>query len=329
MPLSDAPPLRRLAVLFWTLAGTAMIASAADAATLSIAPIPITEWKAVYGRIETRDIIAARARIGGTLVELLVAEGETVTAGQRIATVHDDKIALQVDALDAQLQALAAQLANADEELTRGQALVDSGVATAQRLGQLSTQVDVYRNQIAATEAQRQVLLEQASEGEVLAPGAGTVLTVPVTKGAVLLAGETVASIGGGGFFLRLAIPERHADLLEAGTTLSIETGATALQGRLSKVYPQIENGRVIADVDVDGLPTDFVDRRVLVRVPVGTRQALMVPRAAITTRSGLDFITLAMGDAQAERTVVLGATEGDLIEIVTGLVAGDAVVTP
>lgn len=329
MPLSDAPPLRRLAFLFWTLAGTAMISSAADAATLSIAPTTITEWKAVYGRIETRDIIAARARIGGTLVELLVAEGETVTAGQRIATVHDDKIALQVDALDAQLQALAAQLANADEELTRGQALVDSGVATAQRLGQLSTQVDVYRNQIAATEAQRQVLLKQATEGEVLAPGAGTVLAVPVTKGAVLLAGETVASIGGGGFFLRLAIPERHADLLEAGTTLSIETGATALQGRLSKVYPQIENGRVIADVDVDGLPTDFVDRRVLVRVPVGTRQALMVPRAAITTRSGLDFITLAMGDTQAERTVVLGATEGNLIEIVTGLLAGDAVVTP
>ena len=85
----------------------------------------------------------------------------------------------------------------------------------------------------------------------------------------------------------------------------------------------------MIADVDVDGLPTDFVDRRVLVRVPVGTRQAIMVPRAAVTTRSGLDFITLATSDTVAERTVVLGAREGDRIEIVTGLVAGDAVVTP
>ena len=45
-----------------------------------------------------------------------------------------------------------------------------------------------------------------------MAPGDGRVLTVPVTRGAVVLAGEPIATIGGGGFFLRLAIPERHAE---------------------------------------------------------------------------------------------------------------------
>jgi hypothetical protein len=52
----------------------------------------LPEWKAVYGRIEARDTVPARARIGGLLEELLVAEGDAVTAGQRIAVVRDDKI---------------------------------------------------------------------------------------------------------------------------------------------------------------------------------------------------------------------------------------------
>ncbi len=47
----------------------------------------------------------------------------------------------------------------------------------------------------------------------------------------------------------------------------------------------------MVADVDVEDQPTDFVDARVLVRVPIGTRAVLKVPRAAVVTRSGLDFV--------------------------------------
>lgn len=45
-----------------------------------------------------------------------------------------------------------------------------------------------------------------------------------------------------------------------------------------------IENGRVVADVEVEGLPDRFVDARVLVRLPVGSHAALVVPQSAIVT---------------------------------------------
>ena len=73
------------------------------AGTLTLAPTTVTEWKAVYGRVEARDTVPARARIGGLVVDLTVTEGELVKAGQKIATVQDDKIAFQVAALDAQI----------------------------------------------------------------------------------------------------------------------------------------------------------------------------------------------------------------------------------
>src|SRR6188768_2020785 len=83
----------------------------AVAGTLTLAPTPITEWKAVYGRVEARDTVPARARIGGIVADLAVSEGNSVTEGQHLATVRDDKIVFQIAALDAQMRALQSQLA--------------------------------------------------------------------------------------------------------------------------------------------------------------------------------------------------------------------------
>ncbi len=320
--------MRALLAVVFTLAG-----SVAFAGTMRVEATPVTEWKTVYGRIEARDLVPARTRIGGTVTELLVTEGDAVTAGEKIAVVQDDKLAFQVAAIDAQLSALKAQLNRAEVEFARGQSLVDRGVATAQRLDQLRTDVDVTRNQIAATEAQRSVILQQQAEGEVLAPVAGTVLTTPVTKGGVVMGGEPVATIGGGGFYLRLAVPERHATALHQGAAIRVTTEEGEIAGRLAKIYPQIENGRVIADVEVAGLDTAFVDARVLVQLPVGERQATLVPAGAVTRRYGIDFVRTGDRDALVERAVVIGERfERDgvvLVEVMTGLKPGEFVEIP
>lgn len=303
------------------------LGSAAMAETVVLEPVAITEWKAVYGRVEARDRIPARARLGGTLVELAVAEGDEVAQGDVLARVVDEKLGFQLSALDAQRGALEAQLTNAKAELTRGEELLAQGVTTVQRLDALRTQVDVVTGQIAALEAQRQVVEQQAAEGAVLAPVAGRVLDVPVATGAVVMPGEAVAQLGGGGIFLRLAVPERHAGDLTEGDAIEIEGASGTVTGRLAKVYPLIENGRVVADVEVEGLTDRFVDARVLVRLPVGERDALLVPEAALVTRGGLDFVAI---EGAGLRAVVPGAevtVEGAaMVEVLTGLKAGDAV---
>jgi RND family efflux transporter MFP subunit len=293
--------------------------------------VTVKDWKAVYGRIEARDRIPARTRLGGTLVELSVADGDLVAAGQPLARVVDEKLGFQISALDAQLQGLDSQLENARSDLERGEELLQRGVTTAQRLDALRTQVSVLTNQIDSAKAERRVLEQQVAEGTVLAPLSGRALDVPVASGAVVAPGETVAMIGGGGFFLRLAVPERHARDLAEGDEIQIETDG-ANEGRLARIYPQIENGRVIADVEVEGLDSAFVDARVLVRLPVGEREALLVPEDAVVTRSGLDFVAVSQDGETIMRTVVLGQRhriEGKvMVEVVTGLDAGMMVVT-
>lgn len=320
---------RASALLLSTALGLAALPVAAE--PLTLAPVAVTEWKAVFGTVEARDRSPARARIGGTLVALTVAEGNLVEAGQELARIVDDKLDFQLAALAAQKEALTAQLANAEADLKRGEDLLKNGVTTTQRVDALRTQVDVLTGQIAALAAQGEVITQQAKEGVVLAPVAGRVLDVPVAKGAVVMPGEGIAVIGGGGTYLRIAVPERHAGVLTTGDAIEVSGLEGDLQGKLARVYPLIEGGRVVADVEIAGLPDAFVGARMLVRLPVGQRAALMVPKADVVTRAGLDFIGVQGAGGAGLRSIVPGAVQVvdgvEMVEVISGLSAGDVVV--
>src|SRR5690606_12851578 len=140
---------------------------------------------------------------------------------------------------------------------------------------------------------------QQASEGAVVAPESGRVLSVPVTRGSVVLPGETVLRIASGGYFLRLSLPERHAATIREGdhVEVGIRGGGDALPamtaGRLTKVYPEIENGRVTADVMVADLGDFFVGERTLVSIPVGRQEIVAIPESAVATLHGIDYVRL------------------------------------
>ena len=301
-----------------------------------------TDFKAVFGRVESRDLVQARARIGGTIVSLDVEEGSSAQAGAVIARVVDDKLALHVGALDARLKELDAEMQNASAELTRGKSLFASGTIAKSRLDTLQTRADVLTSQITAGQSERAVIVQQGAEGDVLAPAAGRVLSVPVTKGSVVMPGETIARIAGGGYFLRLSLPERHAAQIKEGDDVFVGSrglaGAAtsfekARKGKLVKVYPEIEGGRVQADVEVDGLGNFFAGERTLVWIPVDERNAISVPPEAVTTRYGIDYVNLVSGAEAMDVAVITGdkfeTTKGARVEILSGLHDGDRVATP
>ncbi len=323
------------------LAGPAIPLSA-RAAEFVVRPVAVAEMKAVFGEVESRTVVPARARIGGTIREIGVSEGSEVREGDVIGVVVDDKIVLQLAAADAKINALRSQLENARTEVERAQQLLSQGVGTQSRLDTAQTAFEVATNQVAAAEAEKAVIEQGAREGDVLAPATGRVLTVPVTPGSVILAGEPVARIATGPYYLRLSLPERHASEIEEGA--SVEVGGrgrtqspgqpvATRTGRIAKVYPEIADGRVIADVDIADIGSYFVNERMLVAIPVGRRSVLAVPPEAVKTLHGIDYVRLGTVDGPADVAVVVGETFVDggrrLIEILTGLRDGDRVVLP
>ena len=131
--------------------------------------------KAVFATVESANVVPARARIGGTVVELTVKEGDAVKQGQIVATVGDEKLVLQMKSLDAQIAGLEAQVAQAQTDLTRAEDLFSRGTIPKTRLDEARTASNVATNALKARTAERSVIQQQVTEGSVLAPTSGRI----------------------------------------------------------------------------------------------------------------------------------------------------------
>jgi RND family efflux transporter MFP subunit len=308
-------------------------------ATFTVALQDVDDLKSVYATVHSKDLIEARVRTPGTIASLQVAIGASVVPGQVMALVADPKIALKIRALDAQIVAIQSRIYTAKTELERSQELKAKGVAPQSRVDQAQTTFDIAVNDLKAAQAERSVVETQIEEGNVLAPAAGRVLKVPVTEGSVVMAGESIATIAANEYLLRLEVPERHARFIKAGDVVHLgERGLGAaetalIEGHITRVYPELSDGRVVADAEVEGLGSYFVGERVLVWISAGKRQAILVPRNFLFKRFGLDYVRLAGKDGTTTDVVVqTGHPQGagdDSIEILSGLAAGDRLVQP
>lgn len=302
-------------------------------AEFAVAVRSVSDRKAVFGTVQSVDVVAARARIGGTVRDLSIDEGTAVSAGQTIATVEDPKLGLQLAAIDARIRSLEAQKKLARVEYDRLSSLRKSGTISQARLDEAQANLSVVTGNHAALTAERAVVAESLAEGAVLAPGEGRVLRVSVTEGSVILPGEALAIIAAERYVLRIELPERHARFIHEGDTvlvgargLAVDSGNELRQGRITQVYPEMSNGRVIADAEVDELGDYFVGERTRVYVATGQRQAIVVPVDFLHRRYG---VTYAIVKGEGEVMVQPGQRAGEEIEILAGLKPGDILLKP
>lgn len=322
------------------VAAILLVAATASAAeqTLTVAERNVADDKAVFATVESISVVPARARIGGTVIALKVREGDSVARGQEIATIGDDKLTLQMNSLDAQIQALQAQAGQAQLDYDRTSGLVERGTLPRTKLDEARTALNVADNNLRAKTAERAVVQQQFKEGQVLAPDDGRVLKKMITLGSVVLQGDPIVTVAQQHYKLRLRVPERHARFLKQGDRIRVdgaEAGdAAAKFGTIDLVYPQIEDGRVVADATVEGLGQYFVGDRLRVWISGGERSAIVIPQGFITTKFGIDYVQL----GEPGKTVAVPVQRGrdhptpampDGLEILSGLRNGDKLVQP
>lgn len=320
------------------LAAAAFGANSAGAEALTVALRPVADEKAVFATVESTSVVPARGRIGGTIVQLNVREGDSVKRGQAIAVIADEKLALQMKSLDAQIQALQAQSDQAQIDFTRTEGLVERGILPRVKLDEARTALNVAENGMRAKTAERAVVQQQFNEGQILAPVDGRVLKRMVSVGSVVLPGDTVETIAQEDYKLRLRVPERHARFLKAGDKIRVDgaefSDQTPKSGVIDLVYPLIEDGRVIADATVAKLGEYFVGDRLRVWISGGERMAFVIPSNYVTTRFGIDYVAIKQGDRTVNAPVQRGRTlaSPDMpngLEILSGIRPGDQLVQP
>jgi RND family efflux transporter MFP subunit len=279
---------------------------------LVVAAADTVGWQDVSAEVTTVKQAQVIARIPGILTALSVKEGDAVARGQVIGRVTDSQLGYQT-------QATSAMAAQARADLARVRFLYQNGVYAKARLDQAEAMA-------ASASAQHAAAGAVVSQGAVVAPASGRVLHADVPAGSPVAPGMTIAVITAGPTIVRLEVPETLAGKVHAGSRV---TAPGLAPGRVVKVYPSVNAGKVAADVDMAGIDSTLIGRRVAAKVEAGTRKAMLVPGSYVTTRYGIDYVTLLAKDGSATQVPVqtAPASEPGKVEILSGVNPGDTLI--
>jgi HlyD family secretion protein len=299
---------------------------------------------------------------GQPIEDLLVEVGDRVKAGEVLARLSDSSLRLQESQFAAQRASAAAAIAQTEAQLLEAKSTSEEAARVAARTKALRAQgsssqaaldtaqsnavsaaarVTVAEQSLAAAQAELALvdaqiadLKLQLSRTEVIAPVGGEVVQRNAMVGAIATAaGDPMfAIIRDSALELRADVPERFMLKVKPGQS-AVMTGvgqSTPMTGTVRLVEPSIELTTRLgqARISIDDSASVRVGMFLSAEILVAEREAVTVPLSAVgATEEGATVMKVV--DGTVERVLVdLGIRDGAHVEVLSGLSAGDTVVT-
>jgi RND family efflux transporter MFP subunit len=315
----------------------------AAADLLTIAQGSITRSIPITGSLRAVRQGLVRAKAAGELRELLVREGESVSAGQTIARVDPTEFESRVKEREAQLRSAQAQLEQAESTLARNRQLIDRGFISPSALDNASSALDAAAGARDAAQAQLAVARKALADTAVLAPMAGVVAERFVQPGEKVSPDVRILSlIDLGQLEIEAPVPAGELGAVRIGQTVSLQVeGVSGEQsGRILRIGPATTTGTRSVPVYI-GIENRGERLRVGLfaqgSLALETRQGVVtVPLSAVRERAGRSFVYALVEGKLVEKDIVPGLRDesardarggAGLVEVRSGLATGDRIV--
>lgn len=302
-----------------------------------VAPARTNSAGRYAGEIRARHETALAFRVAGRIVARQVEVGTLVKAGQAIATLDPQDYALAVRAAQAQLGAAEAEAKLAQQDLQRFAALREQNFISQAELDRRRTAAEAAQARASQLRAEAARQGNQEAYTRLVAPHAGVVTAIAAEPGQVVAAGQTVAQLARTGELeARIDVPENDLDALRTATSLNVRLWSqpdAVYPARLRELSPMADPVTRTYSARVSLLQPDGAVKLGMTATVDASRDAapmLSVAQTALFRVNGqpqvwvVDRQTLKV----AARSVQLGTLDGDRATIVSGLAAGEWVVT-
>lgn len=261
------------------------------------------------------------AEVEGRVLSLQVDEGDFVTAGQALATlVRDDQ---QIALKKAQLKESNARLA-----YERARDLVDKELISREEYDKLSIDYGIAQQELAEAEW-------KLAKTTIRAPFSGRVTQRLSQVGQHLQVGDELFQITDfDPLIARIYLPERDVLGLSEGREVRLRLNAAdgvVFAGQIRQISPVVDTatGTVKITIEAREVPDDVRPGSfVSVDIIRETRtDALLLPRGAVLRELQKSHVFVAKDEVAQKRPVTLGLEEGDFIEALSGVEAGEKVI--
>jgi RND family efflux transporter MFP subunit len=318
------------------------------------------------GYVTPRRRATIAAKITGRVTGVFFDEGTHVHAGQLLATLDDsdtkralDSAKADRDASQAAIADFQVQLKFAQIQLRRADQLQKAGIQTQEQLDTASTnadslkaKIDLAKQQVQSSEARIREAQQAVDNCVITAPYDGIV----VSKDAQV--GEMVSPISAGGGFTRTGIAtivdmnsnEIEVDVNEAYiarvkdrqkvTSILDAYPNWEIPSHVRTVIPTADRQKATVKVRISfdkldprilpdmGIKVTFLSDEPVKKVDADAPVVVaLLPTETVHDESGKKIVFLVKNDRLERRAVSVGTTEGSQTEILSGIVAGDAVV--
>ena len=339
--------------LLTRLGGALSPSAQATAAARPGVPVSATEVKrgdlsrylTAIGTVTAFNTVTVKTRVDGQIVNVAFKEGQTVHQGDLLVEIDPHPFQAILAQAEGQLAKDQATLRNAKITLERDRSLYQQGVIAAQDFDNQQALVGQSVGAVQSDQANIAAAKVQLAYTKITAPITGRIGLRLVDQGNIVHASDTT----GLAVITQLqpiavdfSIPEDNLPQvikdMRNGQELPVDAFDRELKARLAigtleTFDSQIDQSTgtiklkaVFPNNDISLFPNQFVNVKLL----VGTmRDTLLVPAAAVQRNPQGTFVYVVRPDRKVDvRTVTVGATQGDVVALDSGVTTGELLVT-
>jgi RND family efflux transporter MFP subunit len=305
------------------------------------------------GTVHAKGTAVVSAQVMGRIQQMMVREGDSVRAGQTLLVLDDAALRSQVEQAQAGVKAAlnmqaAAQTnaALAASTLNRYKQLESEKSVSPQEMDEMSRRAEGAAASLEAMCAQTDAA--RAQEGgartmlgytHLVAPFAGVVTKRMADPGTMASPGVPLLQVDqAGALQLDATVDESAIGAIHKGMKVQVAVDGEAstsgtgtnLAGTVAEIVPAADpsSHSFLVKIDLSSSSHMRAGMYGTAEFANGARQAILIPRSAVVVRGSLSsvYVLDSLGIAQL-RYITLGAALGNLVEVLSGVSAGEKLV--
>jgi RND family efflux transporter MFP subunit len=299
------------------------------------------------GIVHARETAVVSAQVMARIQQVLVREGDSVRTGQTLVLLDDAAMRAQVEQAEAGVKAAqdaqtAAQsnAALATSTLARYKQLESEKSVSPQEMDEVSRRAEAAAANLESARAQTEAAraLDSGARtmrnySRLVAPFAGVVTARMADPGTMAAPGVPLLQVDqDGALQLDATVDESAIASIHEGMKVPVEIGGSImnLAGTVAEILPAADPSSHSFMVKIDLLSSSQARAGMYgtAEFANGVRNAILVPRSAVVARGSLScvYVLDSRGIAQL-RYLTLGAMQGNLVEVLSGVSAGEKLI--